>query len=294
MSEPKEGFVAGLRRRFAPGAGAKLTALGSCFVVLAVAAALHRLDHRFNDAPPALTVYCAAALREPLEAAAAHFERHSGLTVRLDYGSSGELEAKLAQEKAAGRIHGDLYLPADSFFGERARSNDLVEPPIPLVQYRIVLALKPDSRLPVDSVRTLIDQNLTFVVCNQQAGAGRRTKLALEPQGLWPAIEARKKAAFLRVPEAAQAVRTATGVQAAFLWDVTARQFELRIVRCPELESARTTVNAHVVKHSPRSGTARRFADFLAAPEQGRPHFLRRFFRPCQPVEVSSGNTVLP
>ena len=47
-----------------------------------------------------LIVYCAAGIRKPVADAAKAFEEEYGVVVRLDYGSSGELEGKLELERA--------------------------------------------------------------------------------------------------------------------------------------------------------------------------------------------------
>ena len=69
-----------------------------------------------------LIVYCAAGIRKPVAEAAKAFEEEYGVVVRLDYGSSGELEGKLELERAQKAPRCDLYIPADlSFFAKSSR-----------------------------------------------------------------------------------------------------------------------------------------------------------------------------
>ena len=73
-----------------------------------------------------LNVYCAAGLRLPVVEATARFEEEVGIPVRLEYGSSGELEGKIRLENESGASRCDLYIPADVSFVERATSRGLL------------------------------------------------------------------------------------------------------------------------------------------------------------------------
>ncbi len=265
-----------LRRRFA--LNGIILALVSAFLVLALITFLHRMTAKLGAAQFSLVIYCAAGIRKPVEAAARLYQKERGVVIRLNYGSSGELENKIALEKKTGLSRCDLYIPADPFFGNRAQSKGLTQESIPLARFRIVLALKPDSPLRIQSVRDLLDQAHPYALCNQQAGAGRRIKTALKQHGLWQPVLQNKKAAFLRVPEAANAVKTSKHIRAAFIWDATAKQFGLRIVECPELADGIAVIAAHITAHTQKAEAARRFARYLATSKKGKLLFQKFHF----------------
>lgn len=263
----------------------KLLALASLLFLLFLLAFLYQIIHKPAASQPSLTIYCAAALRKPIEAAAKLYQQTHHLNIRLNYGSSGELQSKLVLEKQTRLSRCDLYIPADPFFGQLAQSNQLVRQSLPLAQLQIILAVKPNSPLRIHSVRNLLDQKHPYALCNPQAGAGRRTQLALQTSGLWPTIHQRKKTAFPRVTEAANALKTSKTIQAAFLWDATAKQFGLQILHCPELANPNATasINAHITANSQNPKAALHFARFLAHPKKGQHLFQKFHFTPNNP-----------
>lgn len=265
----------------------RLLALASLLLLLFLLALLYQFIHKPATSQPSLTIYCAAALRKPVEAAAKLYQQTHRFNIRLNYGSSGELQSKLALEKQTHLPRCDLYIPADPFFGQLAQSNQLVRQSMPLAQLQIILAVKPNSPLRISSVRDLLEQKHHYALCNLQAGAGRRTQLALQTSGLWQTVRQRKKTAFPRVTEAANALKTSKTIQAAFLWDATAKQFGLQILDCPELANPNATapIHAHITANSQNPQTALHFARFLAHPQKGQPLFQKFHFAPatCNP-----------
>lgn len=271
------------KHHFGGGWNWRLLALSSLLFLLFLLAFLYQTILK-PAAQPSLTIYCAAALRKPVEAAAKLYQQKHHLNIRLNYGSSGELHSKLALEKQTRLSRCDLYIPADPFFGHLAQSNRLVRQSLPLAQLRLILAVKPDSSLRIPSVRDLLEQRHPYALCNPQAGAGRRTQIALHDSGLWPAVRQRKKTSFPRVTEAAGALKTSKSIQAAFLWDATAKQFGLKILHCHELANPKATVPiaAHILVNASNPQTALRFARFLARPK-GQTLFRKFHFATSNP-----------
>lgn len=237
---------------------------------------------RVSSGPRAesLTVYCAAGIRKPVEETAKRYEEEFGTRIRLDYGSSGELESKLILDRT-NRVHrGDLYIPADEFFSDRTRARGLTAESIGLAQFRIVFAVKPDSSRSIGSVRDILDQQIPFAICDELAGAGKKTKEALARHGLWDPVNAAKKTSFPRVPEAANAVKTSESIEGAFVWDSTAKQFGLKPIVLPELDGAVGSITINLVTTTPQPSRALHFARYLSSPEKGHQAFQQHFFEP--------------
>lgn len=253
--------------------------LASLGIVLALIALLRRQSAIPAGIKTDLLVYCAAGIRKPIEAAAKQYETEYPVRVRLDYGSSGELESKLFLERKSGMARCDLYIPADQFFSERAKQKGLTKESIALAHQRVVVAIKRDSPdFLFGSVRELLDKGLPYVLCDEQAGAGRKTKSQLEKHGLWVRTFQNKRISLPRVPEAASALKASDVIDAAMIWDSTARQFGLKIVECPELRGNSATVSADVVSTTIQPQAALHFARYLAAPEKGNPFFRQHYF----------------
>lgn len=232
-----------------------------------------------TDETSEITVYCAAGLRKPVEELALQFREETGTAVRLVYGSSGELESKLIID-AANRVQRcDLYIPADYDFAQRTKETGLTQESLPIAQFRLVLAVKPDNNDPITKVDDLLSLHLRYALCDEHAGVGNKTKVVLSAMGLWEAIDQGKKVSFPRVPEAASAVKSSADIDAAFIWDATARQFGLKLLDLPELSIGVARISANVTAGAAHPTTALRFARYLAAPKNG-PIFKKHYFEP--------------
>ncbi len=227
-----------------------------------------------------LTVYCAAGIRKPVEELAKRYEQEHGVIVRLDYGSSGEMEGKLALDLQNGATRADLYIPADQSFSDRARDKGLTVESVPLASFRLTLAVGPGSKHDFTTVDELLASGVRFAICDELAGVGKKTKEVLSKHGKWEAVKAAAKASFPRVPEAANAVKSSETIAAAFLWDSTARQFGLEQAEMPELADGKAQITANVTAGTDKATQALHFARYLSAPEKGNPAFEKHFFAP--------------
>lgn len=227
-----------------------------------------------------LVVYCAAGIRLPAADAAKDYTNAYGLPIRLEYSSSGDLEKRLETEAKYGKSRADLYIPANDFFAQKAAAEGLTREHIPLARFKLVLAFKKGSGLRINRLQDLLDQNVSFVMCNPEAAAGRFTQKTLTALGMYEPLDKAKKASHPTVVEAANAVKVAPDIQAGFVWDTTAKQFDLDIVTCPELDGAISAVSVNVVATTSDSVSALRFARYLSAPSKGNLDFARYHFTP--------------
>lgn len=225
-----------------------------------------------------LIVYCAAALRVPVEAAAAEYERAYGGRVQLQYGGSQTLLANL---KLSGV--GDLYLPAEDAYVELARNQGLVAEIIPLATMRPVLAVKAGNPRRIRTLDDLLATNdLTLALADPDAAAiGRLTREALQAAGKWEAVRGRAAVLKPTVTEVATDVKLGAA-DAGFVWDATVSQFTpaLEAIELPELAGRTAQVSVCVLKSAKQPTNALRFASFLSAPDKGRPHFERAGLNP--------------
>lgn len=259
--------------------GWRWLATGSLLAVVALSVFLWSFTgHQRQDRGKTLVVFCAAGIRLPVEEAAERYEEELGVHVRLEYGSSGELEGKMLLEKQSKTVRSDLYIPADQSFTERARGKGLVRESMPLARFRLVVGVKPGNPKGIRSLEDLLRDDVPYVICNEEAGCGKKTMEVLAKVGLWKKIRESAKAEKPRVTEAGNDVRASDSVAAGIVWDTTARQFGLDIVELPELAGGAATITAAVTTTCERPAAALRFARYLAAPERGQPLFARHDF----------------
>ena len=231
-----------------------------------------------EPSPDDLVVYCAAGIRLPVEEAAAAFEKEFGVSITLDYDSSGALEGKLQLDRDSNKYRADLYIPADVSFAERAKGKGFTLESIPIASFRLVLASSPKEGLSFSTLDEFLALEVPFSICNVAAGVGKKTKGTLEKLGKWEAFESAKKTTSPRVTDAAAAIATSDAVQAGFVWDTTAKQFGLKIHELPELANAQSRISVNVTSATTKPAQALLFARYLAAPGKGQNHFDKHQF----------------
>jgi len=140
------------------------------------------------------TVAAASDLKFALDDIAATFQKETGKTVRVSYGSSGNLMRQIAQDAPF-----ELFLSADeAFVFQLADLNRTVDRGVLYATGRIVLfapsasRLQPDAQL-ADLRQALGDGRVTrFAIANpDHAPYGRAAKEALTSAGLWEIVQPR-------------------------------------------------------------------------------------------------------
>lgn len=239
--------------------------VASVIVLAVLGVGLFALGGGFASGPEkeTLTVYVAAGIMPPVEQAARRYEREEGVKVRLESGNSGHL---LGQIKLHGR--GDLYIPADDSFVERGRKEGLLAESLPLAKMRLVLGVNPERAGDIRTLDDLLKPGVKYGLAAPDAGAGKETAKALERAGVWDRVRTGAKTIKLTVTDVAEDAKMGT-LDAAFVWDATARQRGLTVVELPELEGTAVTVPAAVLSVSKHPDAALRFARYLAAPDRG-------------------------
>jgi molybdenum ABC transporter molybdate-binding protein len=237
---------------------------------------LWRLSSGSERGDSSLTVYCAAGLRTPVEAAAEAYRREFGTEVRLQYGGSGALLGTL---RVSGS--GDLYIAADDGTLAEARQLKLVREAVPLATQRPVIAVARGNPKGISRLADLLRGDVRVALTNPEtASNGRLVREVLGRQ--WEPLAARARTLKPTVTEIAQDV-TLDAVDAAVVWDSTVGQFEgLETVRVPELTEHPENASAAVLETCAHPAEALEFARYLAAPERGGAVFRAQGFEPVE------------
>jgi ABC-type molybdate transport system substrate-binding protein len=209
-----------------------------------------------------LMVYCAPAVKVPVEAIRDRYRALTGTAVRIQFSPSQSI---LTSAEIARR--GDLFIPADDSYTETARKKNLIDESIPLLKMRAVIVVKKGNPKRIKGLGDLSRDGVRTVLAGEAAAIGALLKRELDKTGAWEALA--KKATFVgSVSEAASAVTISA--DASILWLSMLPQFPgLESVEDPALAGVTAHVSVSVLKSSTQPTAALRFARFVAASDQG-------------------------
>ncbi|NDD37695.1 MAG: hypothetical protein EB082_04665, partial [Verrucomicrobia bacterium] len=218
-------------------------------------------------------VYCAAGLKQPVEAIAAKYRADFGVEVQLQYGPTGALISNLRVAK-----RGDLFIAADDGSVADARKFELVREVLPLVRQHPVIAVRAGNPKNIHSLTDLLRDDVKLALTNPDAASiSRVSKAALGET--WSKLAARATVMKPAVTEVAADLSLGT-VDAAILWDATVPQFKgLLAVEVPELKDRVENASAAVLAVCSQPAAALKFARYLAAPEKGGAVFQSHGFQ---------------
>ncbi len=249
-------------------------------VLLLLALTFLTRTHQPGQYADSLTLYCAAGIYDPVNATIDEYrqyyrEKH-GRDIRIDteFAGSGTLLSRLQVERT-----GDLYLAGDQSFIDIAREAGLVEESLPLATMTPVLALSSATAGRIRSVDDALQGGLRIGIGVPDGTAvGKATRAALEKAGKWEPFRSEVEVTKPTVNDLANAVKIGA-LDAAIVWDVTARQFGLDFVVDDVLSGETAAVEIGILTSSQQPTAALRFARFLAAPEKGLRHFEKHHFK---------------
>jgi molybdate transport system substrate-binding protein len=249
--------------------------LGFILIALAVAiGSIALLSHRKVTAhsPEGLTVYCAAALKKPVEAIAEQYRRENGTEVRLQYGNTGSLLSAIRVAK-----QGDLFISADDAGLDDARKFDAIREVVPLVRQEPVIAVRTGNPKQIRTLADLQRADVRVALADPKAAAISRTvHKALGPA--WDALVAKAAVTKPTVTEVAADLSLGS-VDAALMWDSTVPQFKnIEAVQAPELARLKEPASVGVLAATKTPGAAMRFARYLSAPEKGGAIFKQHHY----------------
>ncbi len=235
-------------------------------------------QHRTASHPgtTALTVFCAAGLKQPVEAIAQQYQRESGVEVRLQFGGSGTLLGQLRVVK-----QGDLFLAADDGVVADAQKAGILREILPLVRQRPVIAVRPGNPKHIHAIADLLRDDVKVALANPDAASISRVSRVVLGE-TWTKLAAH--AAVMKPSVTEIATDLALGaVDAAIVWDSIVGQFKVEAVEVPGLSAHSENASAAVLTFSTQAAEALKFARYLAAPEKGGAIFKANGFTPAAP-----------
>jgi molybdenum ABC transporter molybdate-binding protein len=211
-----------------------------------------------------------------MEAVAREYEAQTGRRVELRFGASEEILTQVAMVNPADPA--DAFLPADDSYVRLARERGLVAEQIPLATMRAVVLTARGNPKGVVAWPDLLRDGARVAIPGPAAAVGKLTRDHLAATGRWAALEPHVVDTG-NVTAAANAAKVGS-VDAAIVWDAVAHGYAGQaVLELPEIALVRAAVDVAVLKQSPDTVAARRFAEYLAAPEGGLKHFRAAGFR---------------
>src|SRR5690606_37976759 len=162
------------------------------------------------------------------------------------------------------------------------REQGLVEEELKLATMTPVIAVAKSREEQIRSLDDLLNGDFRVAMGVVDGSAiGEATHKALESADKWEAFQRKVEVTKPTVNDLASDVQLGA-VDAAIIWDITARQHELKYVTDPALDAQAAMVSIGVVSSTNQPATALHFARFLASPEHGLANFEKHHFTPVE------------
>lgn len=259
-----------------PGALQSLAAL-SLVAVAGLGYFILRGDGPSRARGVSLTVHCAAGIKAPVIAMAQRYEEEFGTPIRLNFGGSGSLLSGLRL-----RAVGDLYIAGDDSYVETARTRGLVDEVLAIATMRPVIAVQSGNPKKIGALRDLLGEGIRYALGNPDAAAvGKIVQRTATRLGIWARLKSQTAVFKPTVNDLANDLRVGT-IDAAVIWDATAKQHGLTIVSDTDLAESPRYVTLGILRCTVHPRTALHFARYLTASDRGLPAFRDAGFTPIQ------------
>lgn len=211
-----------------------------------------------------LLLYCAAGVQPPVAEIIREYESANPVTVQMIPGGSGTL---LSEIRVAG---GDLFVAADRQYLLIARESNLVGEIFPIATQTPVIVVPKGNPKKIRGPKDLLQNGIRLSLADpKMAAIGKVVEGLLKKDGLWNRLW--QKAVIHRetVNQVANDVKLAAA-DAGIVWDATAVQYPtLEILRFATFERSKNEIAAGIITASKHPEAARRFAQYLTAPDHG-------------------------
>jgi molybdate transport system substrate-binding protein len=221
-----------------------------------------------------LTVFAAASLTDAFGDLAHRFEKsHTGVTVRLSFAGSQQLEAQLAEGARA-----DVFASADTHSMEAARSASLVDgEPCTFAGNRLIVVLPASNPARIDRLDQLARPGVKLVMCAATVPAGRYARDLLARLETLPACgNGWSRRVLANVVSEEDNVRSVVGKVAlgeadagiVYRTDVTASARRVtRTVSVPDSLNAPAIYPISALRDAPAGQLGRAFVDYVCSDE---------------------------
>ncbi len=226
-----------------------------------------------NSTP--LEIYCAAAMRTPIEEIVKDYEKEFGQKVVTHFGASQTMLVNMELAK-----NGDLYMPADDSYIDVAATKDLITRVEPVARLTAVVIVRPGFGKEIKTWNDFLNAGKIGLANPEVAAISKLTREHLQKAGLWSALEAKKPSYLGDVNEVGNSVANVGSSDAGITWAPLALALQkkkpgLQIVQLDQLSGIEGHVQIAVAKWSTQPDNALRFIAFLNAADKGAVHLKK-------------------
>lgn len=229
-----------------------------------------------GDNRPAITIYCAEAMRPAMEEVSKDYDKEFGQKVEVSYDASQTCFVKLAVAK-----RGDLFLPADDSYIQLAKDKELIDKQdvFNVARMHAVVIVRPNFPTAIKTWPELLALGNRLAIGNTDTTAiGSVLKANLQAEGRWSELAKQKRNEMVNVNQVLNSVKLGSS-DAGIVWDAVAKPHpELTIVEFKELASVQARVQIAITKFSTQRDAARQFIRFLRTADKGGRHFKAQGF----------------
>ena len=215
-----------------------------------------------------LLVYCAEAMRPPMEAIAKEYEKDYGQKIEVRFGALQTILFNLSLTQK-----GDLFLPADDSYIALAKEKGFVKDGdvFNLARMHAVVIVSPKVTAEIATWSDFLDPKYKIALGNPDSTAiGKVVKEKLQAEGHWKALADRMPNYQGKVTEVLNSVQLGS-VDVGIVWDAVALPHpKVKIVRLKELENAEARVQVAITKFSTQRDSAHQFIRYLRAARKAR------------------------
>ena len=233
-----------------------------------------------------LFVYCAAGVRDAIAEIAKQFEAETGVKVELTFANSGQLLGQIETTRI-----GDVYIPGDVGFVDKARAKNLVSGEArEFCHFIPALYVRKGNPRAIKGVADLVRPGLKLALADPSAAIGQLQARVFEKNGLDEAALKRNTVVSpATVIDVAMAIKLGTA-DAGIVWDALGgfAPDQAELVRIPERDNVIGHVAAALLAGSRHAAAGRAFLDCLVS-EKSRAVFRSKGFSVGEADQPATG-----
>ena len=219
-----------------------------------------------------ISIHCDESFAIPVKQCAEQFEREMKIKVSIHSTSGLDQNGSKAKESVNGDAY-DLDLSAGKPTLEGLSLNQ-----VPCAFRSIVFATRKDFEPNLTKLDQVFQNNLIYSTSPDSARDGRLLEYFLGKTVRWQEVLSQREKVYPSSSAAGLELASGNDLDGAFMWDFSARKFDLKIHRIKELELVSETLWARTFDSAQNRLPAVQFARFLAAPTKGQFYFAESGF----------------
>jgi len=216
-----------------------------------------------TEEPHSLLVYCGAGMRKPMNEIGTLFFEEYGISVNYNYAGSNTLLAQMELVRK-----GDVYMPGATYYFDIAKEKGITDYEQRVAYHVPVIAVPKGNPAGITSLSDLTKPGVTVIIGDSKAAAiGKLADRILKENGIYDAVDNNTIARGATVNELV-VYTSMKQADASIIWeDLIVNSDKMEIVEIPREQNIIKIIPIGTLAFSENKDAARKFVDFVAAPE---------------------------